>query len=153
MTAESTPDLIGRGEQRAVLGDALSDAESAMPRVAVVEGEAGIGKTRLVSDFAATAPERGVIVLGGGCVDLGALLWRTFPGALPGSRVGPGRRSTAVRRMSNRQIRVAFFLSPKTVSVHVSHVLTKLGVAGRGEAAAVQPWPGCAGVARGRTPE
>jgi ATP/maltotriose-dependent transcriptional regulator MalT len=38
--------------------------------------------------------------------------------------------------MSNRQIGGALFLSPKTVSVHVSHILTKLGVAGRGEAAA-----------------
>jgi DNA-binding CsgD family transcriptional regulator len=38
--------------------------------------------------------------------------------------------------MSNRQIGEALFLSPKTVSVHVSHILTKLGVAGRGEAAA-----------------
>jgi DNA-binding CsgD family transcriptional regulator len=39
--------------------------------------------------------------------------------------------------MSNRQIGGALFLSPKTVSVHVSHILTKLGVASRGEAAAL----------------
>ena len=38
--------------------------------------------------------------------------------------------------MSNRQIGDALFLSPKTASVHVSHILAKLGVATRGEAAA-----------------
>jgi len=38
---------------------------------------------------------------------------------------------------SNRQIGSDLFVSPKTVSVHVSHILTKLGVAGRGEAAAI----------------
>ena len=38
---------------------------------------------------------------------------------------------------SNRQIAQALFISPKTVGVHVSNILAKLGVAGRVEAAAV----------------
>jgi DNA-binding CsgD family transcriptional regulator/tetratricopeptide (TPR) repeat protein len=38
---------------------------------------------------------------------------------------------------SNRQIAQALFISPKTVSVHVSNILAKLGVAGRVEAAAI----------------
>jgi DNA-binding CsgD family transcriptional regulator len=38
---------------------------------------------------------------------------------------------------SNRQIAQALFISPKTVSVHVSNLLAKLGVAGRVEAAAI----------------
>jgi DNA-binding CsgD family transcriptional regulator/tetratricopeptide (TPR) repeat protein len=38
---------------------------------------------------------------------------------------------------SNRQIAQALFISPKTVGVHVSNILAKLGVAGRGEAAAI----------------
>lgn len=37
---------------------------------------------------------------------------------------------------SNRQIAAELVISTKTVSVHVSHILTKLGVASRGEAAA-----------------
>jgi Bacterial regulatory proteins, luxR family len=32
---------------------------------------------------------------------------------------------------SNRQIAQALFISPKTVGVHVSNILAKLGVAGR----------------------
>jgi len=38
---------------------------------------------------------------------------------------------------SNRQIGDALFISAKTASVHVSNILAKLGVANRGEAAAV----------------
>ncbi|MGZ4706957.1 MAG: LuxR C-terminal-related transcriptional regulator, partial [Acidimicrobiales bacterium] len=38
---------------------------------------------------------------------------------------------------TNRQVAEQLFISPKTASVHVSNILAKLGVASRGEAAAV----------------
>ncbi|MFP1627849.1 helix-turn-helix transcriptional regulator [Streptomyces sp. 5K101] len=38
---------------------------------------------------------------------------------------------------SNRRIAEELYISPKTASVHVSHILAKLGVSGRGEAAAM----------------
>ncbi|WTP46481.1 LuxR C-terminal-related transcriptional regulator [Streptomyces sp. NBC_00190] len=38
---------------------------------------------------------------------------------------------------TNRKIAEELFISPKTASVHVSNILAKLGVAGRGEAAAL----------------
>ncbi|MGW4705896.1 helix-turn-helix domain-containing protein, partial [Streptomyces sp. NPDC004285] len=38
---------------------------------------------------------------------------------------------------TNRQIAEELFISPKTASVHVSNILAKLGVSGRGEAAAL----------------
>ena len=39
---------------------------------------------------------------------------------------------------TNRQIGQALFIiTPKTASIHVSRILAKLGVTGRGEAAAV----------------
>ena len=38
---------------------------------------------------------------------------------------------------TNRQIGQELFITPKTAGVHVSRILAKLGVAGRGEAAAV----------------
>ncbi|MEU6348807.1 AAA family ATPase [Streptomyces sp. NPDC047072] len=41
------------------------------------------------------------------------------------------------RGHSNRRIAEELFISPKTASVHVSNILAKLGVSGRGEAAAV----------------
>lgn len=64
---------------------------------------------------------------------------------LPGSRVG-GEVLTAreaevlrlvARGLSNRQIGETLFISGKTVSVHVSNLLAKLGVSGRAEAVAV----------------
>ncbi len=55
---------------------------------------------------------------------------------------GLTRREQDVLRLvaagrTNRQIAEELFISPKTASVHVSHILAKLGVAGRGEAAAL----------------
>ena len=43
--------------------------------------------------------------------------------------VGAGR--------SNKEIGAELFISTKTASVHVSNILAKLGVSGRGEAAAL----------------
>jgi DNA-binding CsgD family transcriptional regulator len=38
---------------------------------------------------------------------------------------------------TNQQIGQALFITPKTASIHVSKILAKLEVAGRGEAAAI----------------
>jgi ATP/maltotriose-dependent transcriptional regulator MalT len=52
-----------------------------------------------------------------------------------------GREQDVLRLVAlgrtNRQIAEELFISPKTASVHVSNILAKLGVSGRGEAAAV----------------
>ncbi len=58
------------------------------------------------------------------------------------SRLGLTRREAEVLALvaagrSNRQIGEALFITPKTASIHVSRILTKLGVSGRVEAAAV----------------
>jgi DNA-binding CsgD family transcriptional regulator/tetratricopeptide (TPR) repeat protein len=65
------------------------------------------------------------------------------PAALdPAESLGLTNRERDVLRLvaagrSNRQIAEELFISPKTASVHVSNILAKLGVSGRGEAAAV----------------
>jgi DNA-binding CsgD family transcriptional regulator len=56
--------------------------------------------------------------------------------------LGLTRRETEVLALvaagrTNRQIGQALFITPKTAGVHVSRILAKLGVAGRGEAAAI----------------
>jgi DNA-binding CsgD family transcriptional regulator/tetratricopeptide (TPR) repeat protein len=69
----------------------------------------------------------------------------TAPSAAPPSpaaSLGLTRREVEVLALvaegrTNRQIGQALFITPKTASVHVSRILAKLGVAGRGEAAAV----------------
>ncbi|MEU9113673.1 AAA family ATPase [Streptomyces sp. NPDC048483] len=62
--------------------------------------------------------------------------------AAPAESLGLTPRERDVLRLvadgrSNRQIADALFISPKTASVHVSNILAKLGVSGRGEAGAV----------------
>ncbi|WP_079186131.1 AAA family ATPase [Streptomyces sp. CB01580] len=57
-------------------------------------------------------------------------------------RLGLTRREQEVHRLvaagrSNRKIAEELYISPKTASVHVSNILAKLGVSGRGEAAAL----------------
>jgi DNA-binding CsgD family transcriptional regulator/tetratricopeptide (TPR) repeat protein len=63
-------------------------------------------------------------------------------GTDPGSPLGLTARELEVlalvaQGLSNRQIGERLFISTKTASVHVSNILAKLGVSGRGEAAAV----------------
>ena len=60
----------------------------------------------------------------------------------PAASLGLTRREAEVLALvaegrTNRQIGQALFITPKTASVHVSRILAKLGVAGRGEAAAI----------------
>ncbi|WP_369201874.1 LuxR C-terminal-related transcriptional regulator [Streptomyces sp. PU-14G] len=60
----------------------------------------------------------------------------------PAESFGLTRRERGVLELvaeglSNRQIAERLHIAPKTASVHVSHILAKLGVAGRGEAAAM----------------
>ncbi len=63
--------FIGRTQELALLRDLLARAASGQAGVAVIGGEAGVGKTRLADQLAATASEQGVRVLRGGCVQLG----------------------------------------------------------------------------------
>jgi DNA-binding CsgD family transcriptional regulator/tetratricopeptide (TPR) repeat protein len=60
----------------------------------------------------------------------------------PATSLGLTRREAEVLRLvaegrTNRQIGQELFITPKTAGVHVSRILAKLGVAGRGEAAAI----------------
>lgn len=63
-------------------------------------------------------------------------------GPQPGPDLGLTRREQDVLRLvaaghGNRRIAEELYISPKTASVHVSNILAKLGVSGRGEAAAL----------------
>jgi DNA-binding CsgD family transcriptional regulator/tetratricopeptide (TPR) repeat protein len=63
--------FVGRTEELAWLGGLLARAAGGEPLVALVGGEAGVGKTRLADELAAAAGGQGVRVLRGGCVPLG----------------------------------------------------------------------------------
>lgn len=71
-TRSVSPVFVGRSDELDVLNDALSRAAAGEPQALLVGGEAGVGKTRLVEEFAATAGRGGAVVAVGGCVEIGA---------------------------------------------------------------------------------
>jgi len=72
----SSPVLIGRADELDRLRELVAGIRSGTSRSVAVAGEAGVGKTRLVTEFAEVARDEGCVVLVGGCVELG-------DGALP----------------------------------------------------------------------
>ncbi|SCE88550.1 Predicted ATPase [Micromonospora viridifaciens] len=63
--------LVGRQQELAGLREALGRARAGEPTTALVGGEAGVGKTRLLEEFGALATAAGVRVLVGQCLELG----------------------------------------------------------------------------------
>jgi DNA-binding CsgD family transcriptional regulator len=66
-----SPIFVGRRPELSALAAALERALEGEPAVALVGGEAGVGKTRLVEELAASATAAGARVLSGACVELG----------------------------------------------------------------------------------
>jgi DNA-binding NarL/FixJ family response regulator len=67
----SSPTFIGRHQESASLGDRLDDRRSDSTATILIGGEAGVGKTRLVTEFAERAAAGGWRVLVGHCLELG----------------------------------------------------------------------------------
>jgi DNA-binding CsgD family transcriptional regulator/tetratricopeptide (TPR) repeat protein len=108
MPRVSSPFFVGRAAEIGRLTQALELARDHRPAARLIAGEAGIGKTRLVNEFAGQARAAGAQVLLGGCLQLGetGLPYAPFVGALrpllrslPPERlaevIGPGRGELA----------------------------------------------------------
>ncbi|GAA3305202.1 AAA family ATPase [Dactylosporangium vinaceum] len=67
MTAET---FIGRADELAGLDELLAGASDARPAAVMIRGDAGVGKSRLVGEFADRARRQGAQVLIGACVQL-----------------------------------------------------------------------------------
>src|SRR5215831_19151342 len=67
----SSPVLVGRAAEAAQLWAAFECAQAGSPATVVVAGEAGVGKTRLVTELIARARAQGALALAGGCLDVG----------------------------------------------------------------------------------
>jgi DNA-binding CsgD family transcriptional regulator len=82
--------LAGRNADLDVLTGLLGAAAAGRSVVALVSGDAGIGKTRLTAELAATASGRGFTVLSGRCAELaGAIPYLPLADALRGAAAGP----------------------------------------------------------------
>ncbi len=100
--------FVGRGAELAALTAALGQSRQRGPRVLLLGGEAGAGKTRLLEEFARSQGDAPVQLLAGGCLDLGdgALPYgafveamrswlRTVPPAEADRLIGPARAELA----------------------------------------------------------
>jgi predicted ATPase len=67
----SSPVLVGRAAEAAQLWAAFERAQAGSPATVVVAGEAGVGKTRLVSELIARVSAEGALALAGGCLNVG----------------------------------------------------------------------------------
>lgn len=80
-----SPVMIGRSGQLAALWEAFHRVCAGTPSMVLLGGEAGAGKTRLITEFTDAIAGRAVL-LSGGCVDLGGegLAFAPFTAALRG---------------------------------------------------------------------
>ena len=67
-----SPVFIGRQDEMSALTATLSQAADGVPAVALIGGEAGVGKTRLVSELTERASQAGFLAVAGQCLELGA---------------------------------------------------------------------------------
>ncbi|MEU8195663.1 AAA family ATPase [Microbispora amethystogenes] len=99
--------LIGRSSELDRLVGVLDGAAAGLAGVALVGGDAGIGKTRIVTELCDLAQRRGFVTLAGQCAELGdALPYLPLADALrtaatePGGPVGPAVAARpALRRL------------------------------------------------------
>src|SRR6202167_6340757 len=68
----TSPVLVGRADQLAVLEAALGPSRQGGLSAVLLGAEAAVGKSRLRRDFAARPGAPGARILPGGCVELGA---------------------------------------------------------------------------------
>ncbi|ACY96438.1 helix-turn-helix transcriptional regulator [Thermomonospora curvata] len=107
-----SPVLVGRSTELERLQEALAEAPGAM----LIGGEAGVGKTRLLREFAERAGAGGAQVLVGGCLELGA-------GGLPFAPF------TAVLRALVRRIGIdgVAGLLPRSATAGLARLLPEFG--------------------------
>ena len=83
-------ELVGREAELSQLVSMLASAAAGRPVVALISGDAGVGKTRLVAEVAARAREDGFTVLSGRCAELGdAVPYLPLADALRDATTGP----------------------------------------------------------------
>src|SRR4051812_46246401 len=66
-----SPVFVGREPELVRLRAALAQADIGAAQTIVIDGEAGVGKSRLVDEVASEAEEAGHLVLSGRCVQVG----------------------------------------------------------------------------------
>lgn len=66
----SSPILVGRESELSILVDAYEAATDRRPQIVIIEGDAGVGKSRLLTEFLGHVRARGGLPLVGRCADV-----------------------------------------------------------------------------------
>jgi DNA-binding NarL/FixJ family response regulator len=91
--------MVGRDDELGRLLSLLDDAEAGRSVVALVSGDAGVGKSRLISEITALASGRGFTVLSGQCAELGdSVPYLPLADALRGAAQSTGVRDALSSR-------------------------------------------------------
>ena len=98
-------ELVGREAELSHLLAMLESAASGRPVVTLISGDAGVGKTRLVSELAARARVGGFTVLSGRCAELGdAVPYLPLADALRDATTGPSPGGVLLDALAARPV-------------------------------------------------
>ncbi|MEV5957983.1 AAA family ATPase [Streptomyces sp. NPDC051987] len=128
-TRSVSPVFVGRSDELETLNDALARAGAAEPQALLLGGEAGVGKTRLVEEFATAACRQGAVVAVGGCVEIGAdgLPFAPFSTALRALRAAlPGELAEAAAGQEDELARLLPELGEATSGRHDEQGMARL---------------------------
>ena len=105
MLPTSQAPLVGRSGELGRLTGLLAAADAGQPVVVLVSGDAGVGKTRLVTELAAAATGRGFTVLSGRCAELADTVpYLPLADALRDAATRPSARGPLLEALAARPV-------------------------------------------------
>src|ERR1700722_16818855 len=97
--------IVGRAAELGVRRELLAEADAGQSVVLLVSGDAGVGKTRLLTELSAEAGRRGFTVLSGRCAELADTVpYLPLADALRGASAGSSADGSLQEALSARPV-------------------------------------------------
>ncbi|HEY1640278.1 MAG TPA: AAA family ATPase [Streptosporangiaceae bacterium] len=102
---EERSPLVGRADELDRLTGLLTETEGGQPVVVLVSGDAGVGKTRLITELGTLAARRGFTVLSGRCAELADTVpYLPLADALRDAAARPSARRPVLEALATRPV-------------------------------------------------